>query len=122
MLLATDTALSIQALMGSIMMVGIVVAYSVLLVEFANQRVRAGVSPLEAVVEAGRIRIRPIVMTSLAAALGLVPMAVAGGLNAPLARAIIGGVLASAALTLFIVPAAYVALRGQSAHTGPEPT
>ena len=122
MLLATDTALSIQALMGSIMMVGIVVAYSVLLVEFANQRVRAGVSPLEAVVEAGRIRIRPIVMTSLAAALGLVPMAVAGGLNAPLARAIIGGVLASAAMTLFIVPAAYVALRGESAPTGPEPT
>ncbi|MBI1940490.1 MAG: efflux RND transporter permease subunit [Acidobacteria bacterium] len=114
MLLATGTALSIQSLMGVIMMIGIVVAYSVLLVEFANQRVREGASALEAVVEAGRIRIRPILMTSLAAALGLVPMAVAGGLNAPLARAIIGGVLTSAALTLFIVPAAYVALRGTS--------
>lgn len=113
MLLATGTALSVQSLMGVIMMIGIVVAYSVLLIEFANQRVRAGASAFEAVVEAGRIRIRPILMTSLAAALGLVPMAVAGGLNAPLARAIIGGVLTSVALTLFIVPAAYVALRGR---------
>ncbi len=114
MLLATGTALSIQSLMGIIMMVGIVVAYSVLLLEFANRRVRGGSSPLEAVVEAGRTRIRPILMTSLAAALGLVPMAVAGGLNAPLARAIIGGVLASATLTLFVVPAGYVALRARA--------
>lgn len=115
MLLATGTALSIQALMGTIMMVGVVVAYSILLVEFANQRVRSGMSAFEAVLEAGRIRIRPIIMTSLAAVLGLVPMAVAGGLNAPLARAIIGGVVASAGLTLFIVPAAYVAIRGRAA-------
>ena len=114
-LLATGTALSIQALMGTIMMVGVVVAYGILLVEFANQRVRSGMSALEAVLEAGRIRIRPIIMTSLAAVLGLVPMAVAGGLNAPLARAIIGGVVASAGLTLFIVPAAYVAIRGRAA-------
>ena len=113
-LLVTGTAFSIQALMGIIMMIGIVVAYSVLLVEFANRRVRAGASPLEAVVEAGRLRIRPILMTSLAAALGLIPMAVAGGLNAPLARAIIGGVLASAALTLFVVPAAYVAVHKET--------
>lgn len=118
MLLATGTALSIQSLMGIIMMVGIVVAYGVLLVEFANQRVRAGASPLEAVVEAGRIRIRAILMTSLAAALGLIPMAIAGGLNAPLARAIIGGVLASAALTLFVVPAAYVAARAGLQQAG----
>jgi CzcA family heavy metal efflux pump len=118
-LLATRTAFSIQALMGLVMMVGIVVAYGVLLVEFANQRVHAGAAPFEAVVEAGRIRIRPILMTSLAAALGLVPMAVAGGLNAPLARAIIGGVLASAALTLFVVPAAYVALRGSARQAQP---
>ncbi len=117
MLWLTRTPFSIQALMGVIMMVGIVVAYGVLLVEFANRRVRAGASPLEAVVEAGRRRIRPVLMTSLAAALGLVPMAVTGGLNAPLARAIIGGVLASAALTLLVVPVGYVV-----AHARPEQT
>jgi len=120
MLLVTGTPFSIQALMGIIMMIGIVVAYSVLLVEFANRRVRAGASPSEAIVEAGRLRIRPILMTSLAAALGLIPMALAGGLNAPLARAIIGGVLASAVLTLFIVPAAYLAIHPRVARTDPQ--
>ncbi len=119
MLLVTRTPFSIQSLMGIVMMIGIVVAYSVLLVEFANQRIREGATPLEAVVQAGRLRLRPILMTSLAAALGLIPMAVAGGLNAPLARAIIGGVLASAALTLFVVPVAYVAMRAQSNQTRP---
>jgi multidrug efflux pump subunit AcrB len=114
MLWATGTALSIQALRGIMMMVGITVSYTVLLVEFANHRVRAGASPFEAMVEAGRIRIRPILMTSLAAALGLVPMAVAGGLNAPLAKAIIGGVLVSTPLKLLVVPAAYVAMRGHA--------
>ncbi len=119
MLLVTRTPFSIQSLMGIVMMIGIVVAYSVLLVEFANQRVREGATPFEAVVQAGRLRLRPILMTSLAAALSLIPMAVAGGLNAPLARAIIGGVLASAALTLFVVPAAYVAMRAQSNQARP---
>ncbi len=119
MLLVTRTPFSIQSLMGIVMMIGIVVAYGVLLVEFANQRVREGATPLEAVVQAGRLRLRPILMTSLAAALGLIPMAVAGGLNAPLARAIIGGVLASAALTLFVVPAAYVAMRAPGNQARP---
>jgi multidrug efflux pump subunit AcrB len=114
MLFVTGTPFSIQALMGIVMMIGIVVAYSVLLVDFANRRVRAGVPPSDAVTEAGRNRIRPILMTSLAAALGLIPMAVAGGLNAPLARAIIGGVLASAALTLFVVPAAYAMIHSRT--------
>jgi len=113
-LLATGTPLSIQALMGVMMMVGIAVSYTVLLVDFANQRVRKGVAPFEAMVEAGRIRIRPILMTSLAAALGLVPMAVAGGLNSPLALAIIGGVLVSTPLKLLVVPAAYMAVRRAS--------
>ena len=111
MLLATRTPISIQVLMGVMMMVGIAVSYTVLLVDFANQRVRQGVPPFQAMVEAGRIRIRPILMTSLAAALGLVPMALAGGLNSPLALAIIGGVLVSTPLKLLVVPAAYAALR-----------
>ena len=119
-LLATGTPLSIQALMGVMMMVGIAVSYTVLLVDFANQRVRQGIPPFEAMVEAGRIRIRPILMTSLAAALGLVPMAVAGGLNSPLALAIIGGVLVSTPLKLLVVPAAYMAVRrGSSAGESP---
>jgi CzcA family heavy metal efflux pump len=119
MLFLTRTPFSIQSLMGIVMMIGIVVAYGVLLVQFANQRVREGASPFEAVVQAGRLRLRPILMTSLAAALGLVPMAIAGGLNAPLARAIIGGVLVSATLTLFVVPAAYVAMRMEAKPTHP---
>ncbi len=117
-LLATRTPLSIQSLMGVMMMIGIAVSYTVLLVDFANQRVRAGATPFEAMVEAGRIRIRPILMTSLAAALGLIPMALGGGLNAPLARAIIGGILVSTPLKLVVVPAVYVALRGQRHETG----
>ncbi len=108
----TGTALSVPALLGSIMMVGIVVSFSILLVEFANRRLAAGgATPAEAVLEAARVRLRPILMTSLAAALGLTPMAIAGGANIPLARAVVGGVIASAVLTLFVVPVLYTLVR-----------
>ncbi len=111
-LFLTGTSLSVPALLGSIMMVGIVVSFSILLVEFANRRLAAGgVSPTEAVLEAARARLRPILMTSLAAALGLTPMAIVGGANIPLARAVVGGVIASAVLTLFVVPVLYTLVR-----------
>jgi len=117
MLFTTGTHLNIQSLMGIIMMVGIVVSFSVLMVEFAN-RVRAeaqekGVtkSVREAVLEAAQVRLRPILMTALATILGLAPMAIAGGANIPLARAVVGGVAAATLLVLFLVPILYLSLK-----------
>jgi len=115
MLLVTGTTLNIQSIMGIIMMVGIVVAFSTLLVEFANQLRARGKDAMEAIQEASVTRLRPILMTSFAAVLGLTPMALHGGANIPLARAVIGGVLAATVLTLFVVPAVYVMIRGRSA-------
>ncbi len=114
MLFLTDTNLNIQSLMGVIMMVGVVVAFSLLMVDFANRLRGEGVEVERAILEAAKLRLRPILMTSLAATLGLVPMAIAGDANIPLARAVIGGVLASTVLTLVVVPILYTLLkRGQ---------
>jgi multidrug efflux pump subunit AcrB len=105
--------------MGSIMMVGIVVSFSVLLVERANHlRAEApekGIqrSAREAIVEAASIRLRPILMTGLSAILGLTPMAIAGGANIPLARAVIGGVAAAMVMVLLVVPILYLLLKGE---------
>ncbi len=113
-LFATGTTLNVMSLMGVVMMVGIVVSNSILIVEFTN-RLRAEGRPLrEAVSHACRVRLRPVLMTSLATLIGLVPMAMKLGTGseayAPLARAIIGGLAASVVLTMFIVPAAYLIL------------
>jgi len=113
-LFVTRTNLSIPAFMGLIMMTGIVVEYSIILVDFANQRVREGRSVLDAIKEATWIRLRPILMTSLTTWLALIPMAIglAGGeANAPLARTIIGGVLAATVLSLVVIPCLYVMVR-----------
>ena len=114
MLLLTGDTLNIQSIMGVIMMVGIVVAFSTLLVDRANQLRARGMSAFDAVVEASSTRLRPILMTSFAAVLGLLPMALHGGANIPLARAVIGGVLAATVLSLFVVPSLYVIVRGGS--------
>ena len=108
----TGTTLNIMSLMGVVMMVGIVVSNSILIVEFIR-RLRADGKPLrEAVSLACRVRLRPVLMTSLATLIGLIPMALALGAGseayAPLARAIIGGLAFSVVLTVFIVPAAYL--------------
>ena len=113
-LFITGSNLNIQSFMGIIMMVGIVVEYSILLVDFANRRVGEGVSVETAVREAGVVRLRPIMMTSLTTVLALVPMALGlggGESNIPLARAIIGAVLAASVLSLFIVPLIYVKIK-----------
>ena len=116
-LFLTGTALSIQSAMGSIMMVGIVVSFSVLLVDFTNRlRLDAATSGRilslrEAVLEAAGLRLRPIFMTALATLLALAPMAWHGGANAPLARAVVGGVAAATLLVLFVVPCLYVILK-----------
>jgi multidrug efflux pump subunit AcrB len=108
----TGTTLNIQSFMGMIMMIGIAVSYSILYVDFANRRLAEGLSVPDAIKEAGHTRLRPILMTSLAAMLALLPMALtAGQATTPLARAVIGGVGASTLLTLFVVPALYTMLK-----------
>ncbi|MCH8914098.1 MAG: efflux RND transporter permease subunit, partial [Planctomycetes bacterium] len=113
-LFVTNTNMSIPTFMGIIMMTGIVVEYSIILLDFANQRVRAGLSVREAIKEATWIRLRPILMTSMTTWLALLPMAIglAGGeANAPLARTIIGGVLAATVLSLVVVPCLYILIK-----------
>jgi hydrophobic/amphiphilic exporter-1 (mainly G- bacteria), HAE1 family len=110
-LLATGTTLNVMSLMGLVMMVGIVVSNSILIVEFARHLHHEGKSLKEAVSVASRLRLRPILMTSLATVLGLIPMALGtepgSEQYAPLARAIIGGLLVSVVVTVYLVPAAY---------------
>lgn len=111
MLWATGTSLSVNSFMGIIMMIGIVVSNGVLLVDFANVLRRRGLTLHDATVEAGRTRLRPILMTTIATLVGLVPMALGIGegseTNLPLARAVIGGLTVSTGLTLFFVPVLY---------------
>jgi len=111
-LLATGTTLNVMSLMGVVMMVGIVVSNSILIVEFARHLHHEGKGLKEAVSMASRLRLRPVLMTSLATLLGLIPMALgieAGSeAYAPLARAIIGGLLVSVVVTVYLVPAAYL--------------
>ena len=109
-----------MSLMGVVMMVGIVVSNSILIVEFTNRLRRKGMPLREAVSRACRVRLRPVLMTSLATLIGLIPMALklgtGGEAYAPLARAIIGGLAVSVVLTVFIVPAAYYIV-----HRGEQP-
>jgi HAE1 family hydrophobic/amphiphilic exporter-1 len=111
-LVLTGTTLNIQSLMGVVMLQGMVVSNSILIVDFANVLRREGRTVREAVAHACRIRLRPILMTSLATVVGLLPMAfkleTGSEAYAPLARAIIGGLLCSIILTIFVVPAAYL--------------
>jgi multidrug efflux pump subunit AcrB len=110
-LVLTGTTLNVMSLMGIVMMVGIVVSNSILIVEFTRCLREDGKSLREAVALACRVRLRPVLMTSLATLIGLLPMAMKLGTGseayAPLARAIIGGLAVSVVLTVFIVPAAY---------------
>jgi multidrug efflux pump subunit AcrB len=121
----TGTHFNIPAFMGVIMVTGIVVEYSIILLDFANQRVREGQPVRQAIKEATWIRLRPILMTSLTTWLALMPMAIgaAGGeANAPLARTIIGGVLAATVLSLIVIPCLYVTFKravGESAGVVP---
>jgi multidrug efflux pump subunit AcrB len=118
----TGTTLNIMSLMGVVMMVGIVASNSILIVEFTRQ-LRAQGQPLrEAVSTACRVRLRPVLMTSLATLIGLIPMALALGAGseayAPLARAIIGGLAVSVVLTVYVVPAAYYLYHRRRETTG----
>ncbi|HEV8309816.1 MAG TPA: efflux RND transporter permease subunit, partial [Methylomirabilota bacterium] len=121
MLYITKTTLSVNSAMGIIMMVGIVVSNGVLLVEYTNELRRRGRPLADAVVTAGRTRLRPILMTSLTTIVGLLPMAlgllVGSEANAPLARAVIGGLLVSTCLTLLLIPTLYTMLEERFPRT-----
>jgi multidrug efflux pump subunit AcrB len=113
-LFATGSTLNVQSLMGVIFMVGIVVANSTLLVDFANKQRDLGSPVRDAVVTAAAIRLRPILMTFLAAFLALLPMAIGLGkgseANVPLGRAVVGGLVSATVLNLFVVPIMYTLL------------
>ena len=108
----THTTLNVMSLMGVLMLVGIAASNSILIVDFAHRLEQQGMSVGDAAVHACRVRLRPILMTSLATIIGMIPMAMNLGTGSeqysPLARAIIGGLAASVLLTIYIVPAAYV--------------
>ncbi len=119
----TGTHLNIQSLMGIIMMMGIVVEYSIVLLDFADERVREGKSPEEAVYEAAIVRFRPILMTSVTTILALLPMAVGfAGSDAdqPLALTIVGGVIAATLLPKFVVPCMYSLIKQPPAAVAAE--
>lgn len=124
-LMTTDTSLNVMSLMGIVMMVGIVTSNSILIVEFVRQLRKDGLPPYEALVTACRVRLRPILMTSLATLIGLMPMAMKLGTGseayAPLARAIIGGLAVSVVLTMYMVPAAYLIIYGRKKNSQQPP-
>ena len=124
-LFVTGTTISVPALTGSIMCVGVATANSILVVSFAKEQLAAGRSAAEAAVEAGFARFRPVLMTALAMIIGMMPMAIGmgegGEQNAPLGRAVIGGLLFATVSTLFFVPTVFSmvhSLRHRPAETG----
>jgi hydrophobic/amphiphilic exporter-1 (mainly G- bacteria), HAE1 family len=113
----THSTLNVMSLMGVLMLIGIADSNSILIVDFAHNLELQGLSPKDAVITACRVRLRPILMTSLATIIGMIPMAMKLGTGAeqyaPMARAIIGGLTSSVVLTIFIVPAAYLLVYGK---------
>jgi multidrug efflux pump subunit AcrB len=124
-LFLTTTRLSVPALMGSIMCMGIATANSILVVAFARERLDQHGDPLQAAIEAGYTRFRPVIMTALAMMIGMVPMAMGfgegGEQNAPLGRAVIGGLLCATVATLFFVPAVFSLVHGVRRRSGTQP-
>jgi hydrophobic/amphiphilic exporter-1 (mainly G- bacteria), HAE1 family len=110
-LLLTNDTLNMMSMIGVIMLMGLVTKNAILLVDNANERRALGAPRHQALVEAGRVRLRPIIMTTLAMIFGMLPIAMAmgegGGFRAPMARAVIGGLITSTLLTLIVVPVAY---------------
>lgn len=113
-LLVTKTTLNIYSVIGIVMLMGLVTKNAILLVDFTNHGQRNGKSQHDAILDAGQVRLRPILMTTLAMIFGMLPMAIGGGdggqSQAPMGRAVIGGVITSTLLTLVVVPVAYTYL------------
>ena len=115
-LFLTHTTLSVPALTGAVMCMGVATANSILLISFARERMAAGADPIQAAVEAGFTRMRPVIMTALAMIIGMLPMAMGfgegGEQNAPLGRAVIGGLTVATVATLFFVPVVFSIFHG----------
>lgn len=122
-LFATGTYLSIQSLMGTLMMIGVVVNNSILLVEFANRRRAEGAGPRQAALAAAQVRLRPILMTSLTLVASMLPLSfqMAPGNEAmiPLSRALLGGLIVSTLLTLVLVPSVYTLVHRRAESASP---
>jgi multidrug efflux pump subunit AcrB len=120
----THTTLNVMSLMGVLMLIGIADSNSILIVDFAHKLEEQGMSVTDAVITACRVRLRPILMTSLATIIGMIPMAMklgeGGEQYTPMARAIIGGLTSSVLLTVFIVPAAYLLVYGRKDRNAPQ--
>ena len=116
-LFVTRTTLSVPALTGAVMSIGVATANSILLISFARERMDEGMDPIRAAVEAGYTRMRPVIMTALAMIIGMVPLALGlgegGEQNAPLGRAVIGGLLFATVATLFFVPVVFSIFHGR---------
>ncbi len=116
-LLITHTTLSVPSLTGAIMCMGVATANSILMVSFAREQMAEGKNAREAAVEAGFVRIRPVIMTAMAMIIGMVPMAIGlgegGEQNAPLGRAVIGGLIFATFATLFFVPCVFSIIHGR---------
>jgi CzcA family heavy metal efflux pump len=116
-LLVTRTTLSVPSLTGAVMCMGVATANSILMVSFARDRMDMGVPALEAAIEAGYTRMRPVIMTALAMIIGMIPMALGfgegGEQNAPLGRAVVGGLLFATVATLFFVPSVFTIIHGR---------
>jgi CzcA family heavy metal efflux pump len=123
-LFLTQTTFNVPSLMGAIMSIGVATANSILLVTFANELREKGVAPFEAAVTAGYTRLRPIIMTACAMIIGMLPMALGmgegGEQNAPLARAVIGGLTVATFATLFFVPLMFTLIHGRDNSTQEE--
>jgi multidrug efflux pump subunit AcrB len=123
-LFITHTTLSVPALMGAIMCMGVATANSILVVSFATEKMMEGSDSVGAALEAGFTRFRPVLMTALAMIIGMVPMALGlgdgGEQNAPLGRAVIGGLIFATVSTLFFVPAFFSVLHGSRRHPASE--
>jgi multidrug efflux pump subunit AcrB len=117
MLFATGTTLSVPVLTGAIMCMGVATANSILVISFARERLAEGADALAAALEAGRTRFRPVLMTALAMIIGMTPMAIEPGQNAPLGRAVIGGLLFATCATLFLVPTVFSIVHGRERRT-----
>jgi multidrug efflux pump subunit AcrB len=111
-LFGTETTLSVPALTGAIMCMGVATANSILVISFARERMAAGANAMAAAFEAGASRFRPVLMTALAMVIGMLPMAIEAGQNQPLGRAVIGGLIFATCATLFLVPTIFSLVHG----------
>lgn len=126
MLFITHTTISVPALTGALMCMGVATANSILVVSFARERLSHGDDAITAAITAGVTRMRPVLMTALAMMIGMIPMALGfgdgGEQNAPLGRAVIGGLALSTLATLFVVPALFASLHQTTTSNSPERT